>query len=206
LPGHPLSLDHLAIGLDMEHADASLQQGLRDEQMTVTVVVVAFATHHNYLLGASQVEQSSYAVLVGRRLLQALVVRTILSGVVQSRIVRMTAERVAHEPVGDAGVVEIAGQDFTIELRRPTAVGLAAHVHDEGDVVAAQQVDKGRYGMITMADGVNHWFFWHRALSFWMVQPVSLIQPMFRATMVCSSSMICERLTAESGEKKQLDL
>jgi hypothetical protein len=48
------------------------------------------------------------------------------------------------------------GQQLAIELVHPTAVGLAAHVHDKGDIVPLEQLDELRDAMVAVADGIEH--------------------------------------------------
>ena len=96
LPGDATSLDNGPVGLDVTDRDATVEEALCDQHVTVALAVIAFTAHHNYGLSLGKGDQLVDSGLVAGCLLYARVGGAFLPGVVQRRILRSAAQSISH--------------------------------------------------------------------------------------------------------------
>ena len=150
------ALNGRAVGLNVKYLHLSRQQCLGDQQMAVTLPVIALTAHHRDRSFFCQFEQALDTGLIGSSLLHPPVVGSILPRFIESRIPGATTQNVAHENVADLGLLQRFLQVLAVELGGPLAVRLTAHVDDDIDSVLTQQRQKILYRMRTMTNRVEY--------------------------------------------------
>jgi hypothetical protein len=142
----------LAVGSNVDDVPALIEENAPDKESPMTARRVLFAAHQRDVV-ALPPGQKAFETVMEERSFRDLPVKDVPFRVVEIRSRRAPAELLSEKDVAEALRVELVLKILTGEVRGVLGVGLRPRVHDDLDVVRAEEVAELLEGQIRMPHG-----------------------------------------------------